>query len=135
MIKGIAHAAYTVKDMEKSVYFYCNALGFKKAFEINDDNGNPWIVYIKIKDGQFIELFYGGKERPSEFKGMVGYSHLCLEVDDIYETADMLRNNGITLNIEPKQGKDGNFQCWAKDPDGNRVEFMQMGKNSLQARS
>ena len=34
MIKGIAHAAVTVKDMEESLRFYTLALGFQNAFEI-----------------------------------------------------------------------------------------------------
>jgi catechol 2,3-dioxygenase-like lactoylglutathione lyase family enzyme len=48
MIKGIAHVAYTVSDMEKALHFYCNQLGFQKAFEIRDDEGKPWINYIKV---------------------------------------------------------------------------------------
>ena len=56
MIKGISHLAFNVSNMEKAIDFYCNILGFEKAFSIDDDNGNPWIVYIKIKPFQFIEL-------------------------------------------------------------------------------
>ena len=35
MIKGLAHAAFTVKDMDKNIEFYEKTLGFKKAFDIN----------------------------------------------------------------------------------------------------
>jgi catechol 2,3-dioxygenase-like lactoylglutathione lyase family enzyme len=63
MIKGIAHVAYTVSDMEKALHFYCDQLGFQKAFEIRDDEGKPWINYIKVSKNQFIELFYGGKKK------------------------------------------------------------------------
>ena len=34
MTNGIAHAAFNVKDMEKTIAFYENTLGFKKAFDI-----------------------------------------------------------------------------------------------------
>ena len=27
---------------------------------------------------------------------------------------------------------DGNWQCWTHDPDGNRIELMQMGEESIQ---
>ena len=40
---------------------------------------------------------------------------------------------GIKLTVEPKLGADNNYQCWIEDPDGNRIEFMQMGPNSMQA--
>lgn len=135
MIKGIAHAAFNVKDMEKALYFYCDTLGFQRAFEINDDEEKPWIVYIKIREGQFIELFYGGENNPENVLKPIGFSHLCFEVEDIYGIARLLENKGVTLDVKPKQGKDLNYQCWAKDPDGNRIEFMQINKESLQANS
>ena len=57
MIKGIGHVAFYAADMDKSLNFYCNVLGFTDAFEISDNEGKPWIRYIKICEGQFIELF------------------------------------------------------------------------------
>jgi lactoylglutathione lyase len=132
VIKGIGHLAFTVLDMEKSLHFYCDQLGFKKAFEIKDDNGNPWINYIKISDGQFIELFYGGKPKTVGVQNEAGFSHLCFEVDDIQKEAEMLEKNGIVLDVKPKQGKDFNYQCWIRDPDGNRIELMQISPKSPQ---
>ena len=128
MIKGIAHTAFDVYDMEKALDFYCNVLGLQKVFEIRDDDNNPWIEYIKVADGQFIELFYNRQNEGN--KG--SYSHLCLEVEDINETAERLREKGIVIDHGPSMGKDGNYQCWAKDPDGNRIEFMQIMPDSLQ---
>jgi catechol 2,3-dioxygenase-like lactoylglutathione lyase family enzyme len=132
MIKGIGHLALTVPDMEKSLHFYCEVLGFKKAFEIHDNDDLPWIVYIKVCGGQFIELFYGGLNKPERVEKPIGFNHLCLEVDDIHEIANHLKSQGIALDVEPKQGKDTNYQCWAKDPDGNRIEFMQLVPGSAQ---
>jgi len=131
MIKGIAHTAFNVLDMEKSLFFYCEVLGFKKAFEINDDENNPWIVYIKVANQQFIELFYTHHQK-LEKKPVVGYSHLCFEVDDINTIVKQLKNHHIPLDVEVIQGKDGNLQCWVKDPDGNPIEFMQYNDHSMQ---
>ncbi|MDB5053226.1 MAG: Glyoxalase/bleomycin resistance protein/dioxygenase [Bacilli bacterium] len=132
MIKGIGHLALTVEDMEKSLQFYCNVLGFEKAFEIHDDENKPWIVYIKVCPGQFIELFYGGlhKAGNNDKPNQIGFNHLCLEVYDIHEIANHLKSKGLTLDVEPIRGKDNNYQCWAKDPDGNRIEFMQLSPDS-----
>jgi len=132
MIKGIGHTAYTVENMEKSLDFYCNVLGLKKQFELNRPGGEPWIIYLKIKDGQFIELFYGGSVKNSWKSENIGYSHLCLEVEDIHEIAERIKSKGISLDTEPKQGSDLNWQCWVRDPDGNRIEFMQMNPESPQ---
>lgn len=130
MIKRIGHIALRTADMDKALHFYCDILGFQRAFELKDDKGNPWIEYIKVCEGQFIELFYGGVNKPHPVQQQIGYNHLCLEVDDIHAIAAHLKANGIILDVEPKRGKDRNYQCWAKDPDGNRIEFMQLEPDS-----
>ena len=134
MIKGISHIAFKVTDMEKALAFYCGALGLTKAFDITMEDGTPWIEYIKICKGQFIELFYGGSA--SEDAGLMsGYSHLCLEVEDIQSLAQTLKSKGITIDAGPNQGIDKNWQCWVKDPDGNRIEMMQISSESPQAKA
>ncbi|MEC0368440.1 VOC family protein [Paenibacillus chibensis] len=135
MIKRIGHLAFDVADMEQSLNFYCGVLGFTKAFSIEDDQGNPWIEYIKVAEGQFIELFYGGQNKPQQALRPIGFSHLCLEVDSIEAIASHLKQSGVTLDVEPKQGKDHNWQCWAKDPDGNRIEFMELHPDSPQMKA
>lgn len=130
MITGINHKAYHVTDMEQSLAFYCDGLGFKKAFELNNDEGEPWIVYLKVAEGCFIELFYGGK--PTEKNRG---DHICFEVDDIHETAADLQSRGIVLATDITQGKALNYQFWVKDPDGNWLEFMEMHPDSLHMKS
>lgn len=132
MIRGIGHLALTVQDMGQSLDFYCTKLGFSKAFELNRPTGEPWIIYIKIADRQFIELFYGDSSPIETKPTTIGFNHLCIEVDDINEIANHLKRQGLTLDVEPKQGLDRNWQCWIRDPDGNRIEFMQLVHNSPQ---
>ncbi len=46
MVKGLAHAAFNVKDMERSIAFYENTMGVKKAFSIKrPETGEPWREY------------------------------------------------------------------------------------------
>lgn len=128
MITGIGHTAYNVTDMEKSLDFYCKVLGFTHAFSIKNAQNEPWIEYLKVGGGQFIELFYGGQANTVSGS----YAHLCLEVDDIEEIAARLTKMGAPLDTPPQQGKDANWQCWTHDPDGNRIEFMCLSKDSPQ---
>ena len=127
-IIGIGHAAYNVTDMKKSLDYYCGILGFQDAFEMNDDKGQPWIHYIRVAPGQFLELFYNRKD------DTVGtaYNHLCINVENVQEVADYLRPLGL-LTVEVKKGKSGTLQCWSADPDGNRIEFMEITPDSKQA--
>ena len=139
MVKGMGHLAVTAKDMDKSLDFYTKVLGFKKVFEINrPETGEPWIIYLHVADRQFVELFYssGTSDSPDPWKDKVnGFAHICLEVDDIHAIAKHIVDCGCTLDVEPKQGSDGNWQCWTKDPNGIRVELMQLSETGLQAKA
>lgn len=133
MIKGLGHTAYNVLDMDKSLHFYCDTLGFKFMFQIKDENGKPWINYLKVADHQFIELFFNGaKVDGTDNSSAVGYNHLCLEVDEINQISDDLKSKGIVFDEEIKQGSDLNYQCWIRDPDGNRIELMQFHPDAPQ---
>ena len=127
MITGFAHGAVTVKDMEKSLHFYTEALGFTRVFDINEpETGKPWIVYLNICKGQFLELFYDGTVDNPWKPELIGFNHFCFEVDDLHATVQKIKDAGYTMDIEPKQGCDYNWQAWVTDPNGIRVELMQM---------
>ena len=132
-ITGIAHIAITVRDMEKSLDFYTRVLGFKKAFSITDPKtGEPWIEYLYMGNGQFTELFYGGKKNNPWSGELSGFNHICLQVDDINSVVEHVKKEGVEITDEVKQGLDNNWQAWIKDPDGIRIEFMQIGERSPQ---
>lgn len=134
MIKSLSHIAFNTGDMKKMLAFYCDLLEFEKVFTIQDENGDRWIEYLKTPGdlGQFFEIFYDATKRVDIDNQTIGYNHFCLVVDDIQEIAAYLRAKGVKLDKEPGMGLDFNYQCWIRDPDGNRIEFMQMGEKSLQ---
>lgn len=132
VITGIGHVAFVISDLERSLDFYCNKLGFRRAFQLDrDGTPSPWIVYIQIAPGHFIELFPGGHgENPAR---PVGYNHFCLLVDDMTATLKTLQARGLPITGEPARGQDNNLQYWVQDPDGNRIELMQIVSASPQA--
>ena len=133
MITQIAHTAYRVKDIDASLDFYTK-IGLKEAFRMERD-GKLWIVYMRLNDSQFLELFPDATEPTANGPRSIGYAHLCLNVDDIQTTTADIVAAGIPLDRPISQGSDGNHQAWIVDPDGNRIELMQMMPDSLQAKS
>lgn len=133
MVDRVGHVAFTVANMSKSLAFYCDVLGCERAFEVNKEDGTPWIVYILCPDGRFLELFYGGEVKPESSAHVIGFNHICFEVDDVQLVANQLVQRNAPLDVAPKQGLDKNWQCWSHDPDGNRIEFMQIAPDSPQA--
>ncbi|MDR0876964.1 MAG: VOC family protein [Treponema sp.] len=135
MLTGIAHLALTVKDMDRAKDFYCRALGLKEVFEFNKpDTGEPWIVYLHLDKSQFVELFYNGKTDNPWNSSYRGFNHICFEVDDIHKSADQIKKAGYKIDQEPKVGIDKNWQAWVTDPDGVRVELMQISPESPHAK-
>lgn len=130
MIGSIAHIAFMVKDMKKSLEFYCDILEFEHAFNVTKEDGTPWIEYVKVAPKQFIELFHDGVHAKENEESQIGYHHFCFLVDDIEATAIHLRSKGVRLDIDPKRGIGKNYQAWIKDPDNNRIEFIQPDSDS-----
>jgi lactoylglutathione lyase len=50
-------------------------------------------------------------------------------------TASRLAAAGVGLSQTIRTGADGNRQAWIADPDGNRIELMEMAPDSLQAQA
>jgi len=121
--------------MARSLQFYVAGLGLKKAFEIHDSQDRPWIVYLKVAPGNFIELFYGGEPATGFSRTTAGFQHLCLQCDDIPRTVGELAARGVPIESAPKRGKDGNTQAWVVDPDGVRIELMEISPESPQAKA
>jgi catechol 2,3-dioxygenase-like lactoylglutathione lyase family enzyme len=129
MITGLAHACFTVSDLERSLAFYRDALGLKPAFDFVNDEGRRFGVYLHFGGRSFIELFEGQLGERAEGQS---YRHVCLEVDDIESTVQTLRERGIEAS-DPKLGKDQSWQAWIADPDGNRIELHCYTEKSWQA--
>ena len=131
-IKSLAHAALKVKDIDRSLAFYRDTLGFAEMMRINHENGSLMLVYLRMTDNQFIEIFPGGEGDFAPGWNANAINHICLEVEDMQATAEALRERNVTFLHAPKIGLDGNWQCWIGDPDGNRIEFMQMMPGCMQ---
>ncbi len=53
-------------------------------------------------------------------------------MDDFDATLAYLEQVGVPLLLPKKMAVDGNWQAWIEDPDGNRIELMQMMPGCLQ---
>lgn len=129
-IVDIGHAAFACHDVEASLRFY-ELLGLTESFRLNHDDGSLMLVYLHVAGDRFIELFPNGPD-PSHRPAEGSYRHLCLMTDDLLGTVESLRSQGVTIDVEPKQGLDLNMQAWITDPDGNKIELMQIDPRSPQ---
>ena len=137
MITGIGHVAFRVTSLQRALDFYCNKLGFSEAFRLEKEGQpSPWIVYIQIAPGSFIELFPDPQDVPATLPArdpQASYKHVCLLVDDLSATLHELAARGLEISGSLIRGMDSNLQYWINDPDGNPIELMQIMPTSPQA--
>lgn len=127
------HVAFRVKNSDSMLDFYTRQLGLKEAFRIFNDDGSLRIVYIHISDGQFLELCLGGSERSAfDDQTTVGFRHLCLTVTDLAATKQTWEARGVVFDSEILLMKDHNLAAFVRDPDGNKLEIVQLMPESPQ---
>lgn len=124
---SLGHINLKSADLQASIDFYAK-LGFPEFLRLTQADGRTWIVYLRITDQLYIELLPGGTGRAGDQQA-AGLNHLCLTTPDIEATAEHLARVGVPLvsPLDPtRRGVDGNRGMWIVDPDGNRIEIMEM---------
>ena len=126
----LGHVAFRVRDLERSIRWYGEAFGAREAFRANREDGSPQLVYLELAPGQFVELFPGGRNPIEEPPEPLGYAHTCLVVDDLAATLAHLAGLGVTPAAPPRTGRAGQGLAFIADPDGNRLELMEVPPGS-----
>ena len=140
-IRGFSHVGICVSDLERSVAFYRDALGFREVrrFDVTGEAPETLLglqdvdldaVFLE-RDGVRIELLHyrwpahrgSGDPRPMN---ALGLTHLSLRVDDLGAAIAALEGTGArvlhatrTWNAELATGA-----VFAVDPDGTRIELI-----------
>jgi catechol 2,3-dioxygenase-like lactoylglutathione lyase family enzyme len=136
-----SHAGICVRDLDRSLRFYCDGLGFERAegFDLDstvapglqralEARGEVAVTSQFIaKDGMRIELLhYRDREptgSPSQTRTQLGLTHLCFVVDDVDAAAERLLEYGA-LVLDSTRSNPGTDIVFVMDPDGVRVELM-----------
>lgn len=127
--KGIGHVAIRCKNFNDEFDFYTTVLGFKKILDIYDEKGEIWITYLRVKKGQYIELFHKTKCHPQKYyvSNNEQYSRSPFNVsfgtNDMKSISTYLKDNRKekTDNKSIFSGDDSNIIL---DPEGNECEFL-----------
>ncbi len=143
MIRAIHHTAISTGDLERSLAFYRDLLGFREVTAFRWKQGSKFAdritalensaarVALLRLDNAFIELFEysapepkrGGPRRPVCDHGI---THLCVEVTDIDAEYARLRDAGMAFHCPPLDAGVGARATYGRDPDGNVVELLEI---------
>src|SRR5215510_3374699 len=77
---GIAHIAFQVSDLAKAQAFYGGLLGYDDAFRLYKEDGTTRLVYFKVNDRQYIEIFPGLPPDQDDRLSHIAFETVNLEV-------------------------------------------------------
>lgn len=124
MFNRIHHIAIICSDYPRSKHFYVDILGLKIVREIYREQRRSFKLDLQVGDQYQIELFSfpDPTARPS-FPEACGLRHIAFEVDDIRETVQELRDQGVeveAIRVDEFTNKSFTF---VRDPDDLPIEI------------
>ncbi len=108
-----------VLDVDRSIDFYANKLGFHLDGDWNVGGGVRYVQLTPVGSGCSITIGSGiTKAQPGSIDS------LLLVVEDIHKAHDKLVENGITVTDVEKMPW-GAWHIYFSDPDGNKLTIQQ----------
>jgi lactoylglutathione lyase len=123
---ALIHTCYRITDIDRSVAFY-EALGFKESgrIPIREEAVNVFMNQPGDGDMPRLELTYNFGVDSYELG--TAYGHIAITTDDIDGMLARLAEQGIEPEKPPYTIRDGGPRLtFVKDPDGYRVEILEM---------
>jgi len=122
----ILHTMLRVGDLERSIDFYTNVLGMKVLRRKDYPDGQFTLAFVGYGDESeeaVIELTYNWDTEAYDLGD--GYGHIAIEVDDVYQAAEAIRERGGKVIREPGPMNAGStIIAFVQDPDGYPIELL-----------
>ena len=112
----IKYNTFIVRDMEESIKFYTEVMGFEVDSEHNPYPGAK-IVLLKGEGETMIELIQNNENEPGLF--CIG-----MDVDDMNTKLEELKSKGAKVTMEPIPITVGTL-AFIEDPNGARIALIQ----------
>jgi catechol 2,3-dioxygenase-like lactoylglutathione lyase family enzyme len=118
------HVGINVPNIAEAVTYYTEKMGYREAFRVNDDKGQPRLVYMQISRNTFLELNPANAQRPA------GFTHYGLHVQNAPEAVARFRKNGVTVS-NPNTSDTKAVLANITDPYMGRIELAEITPDSL----
>jgi catechol 2,3-dioxygenase-like lactoylglutathione lyase family enzyme len=122
------HVGINVPDVADAVTYYTQKMGYREAFRVNDDKGQPRLVYMQVSKNTFLELQPARPQQPA------GFTHYGLVVDNAAAAVAAFRARGLTVTDVTKSDTKVNLAN-ITDPYMGRVELVEITPESLHAKA
>jgi len=118
------HLGVNVPDIPQAVSYYTEKMGYKEAFRVTGDNGQPTLVYMQISQNTFLELNQANAQRPA------GVTHYGLVVDKAANAVKMFRDRGLMVTDATVSAGTKAVLANITDPYVGRIELVEITPDS-----
>ena len=118
------HVGINVPNVEEAVKHYTQTMGYREAFRVNDEKGQPRLVYMQISKNTFLELNPANEQRPA------GFTHYGLHVENVAEAVARFRKGGLKVG-DPNRSDTKAVLANITDPYMGRIELAELTPESL----
>ena len=118
------HTMVRVTDIDKSLAFYCQALGLTELNRYDSEEGRFTLVFLAAEGDVEAQVELTHNWDPEPYDGGRNFGHLAYSVEDIYATCQRLADNGVVINRPPRDGR----MAFVRSPDGISIEILQQGQ-------
>ena len=122
----ILHTMLRVGDLQRSIDFYTNVLGMKLLRQKDYPDGQFTLAFVGYQpesEGAVIELTYNWDT--DKYDLGEGYGHIALEVDDVYQATEEIRQRGGKILRDAGPMNAGTtIIAFVEDPDGYPIELI-----------
>ena len=118
------HTMVRVTDIDKSLAFYCQALGLTELKRYDSEEGRFTLVFLAAEGDEEAQVELTNNWDPEPYDGGRNFGHLAYSVEDIYATCQRLADNGVVINRPPRDGR----MAFVRSPDGISIEILQQGQ-------
>jgi catechol 2,3-dioxygenase-like lactoylglutathione lyase family enzyme len=142
VITAIRHVGLVVADLEKSLKFWCETMGFVVSRQM-EESGPHIDAMMGLKDvrvttaklaapdGNLLELLYfHSHPDKQQWEGKpysTGFTHIALTVQNLDEICRRLQQVGVTFPAKPQRSPDGVAKViYATGPEGVLLELVEI---------
>jgi len=118
------HLGVNVPDIPQAVSYYTQKMGYKEAFRVTDDKGQPTLVYMQVSQNTFLELNQANAQRPA------GVTHYGLVVEKAADAVRMFRDRGLMVTDPTVSTGTKAVLANITDPYMGRIELVEITPES-----
>ena len=134
-VKKLGHIVIRASNLQRSVDFYTQVLGFRISDVYPEDMVPGGMVFMRCNADHHGVALVGGMSGPSEKRELHHFAFEVATLDEVFRARKHLRERGVPIVFQGRRRAGVQIAVEFLDPDGHNLEIYwgldQVGPNGL----